>query len=300
MVHVISLAAAVSSLALAVAPHQDVTPERHAHAAYGASAADTTVAVERGERVLLQNLSGRVSVEAWDRDEVYVAADAREGSGVRVRRADDQVRISPNQREGHGRGRYRVSVPAWVGLEIRGSELDVEVRGVNGGVAVRTAEGDVVVSDVRGPVSARSVEGEVRVSDVTGAVTARSGDDDVVVARVRGPVEARTVDGDVILDDVNGGRVDGGTVDGDVRFSGLLEADGEYTLSTHDGDLLVELDAGVDATVVVSMFDGDFESDFPVTMERFEAGKELRFTLGSGGPRVHLEAFDGSVTLRRR
>ncbi len=51
---------------------------------------------------------------------------------------------------------------------------------------------------------------------------------------------------------------------------------------------------------MVSTFDGDFESDFAVTMERFAAGKELRFTLGDGGAKLFLEAFDGNIRLRRR
>jgi DUF4097 and DUF4098 domain-containing protein YvlB len=165
---------------------------------------------------------------------------------------------------------------------------------------VRTGEGDVEVIEAEGGVAARSVEGTVTVVDVVGPVVAASGDDDVIVRRVRGSVLAQTVDGDVTLEDVTASELEGSTVDGDVFFSGPLASDGQYRLVTHDGDVVVQLDPDVGASVVVSTFDGDFASDFPVTMERFSAGQELRFTLGGGGAQLTLEAFDGSIQVRSR
>ncbi len=131
-------------------------------------------------------------------------------------------------------------------------------------------------------------------------MTAASGDDDVFVRDVTGPVVAQTVDGDVVLENVSGPAVEGSTVEGSIYFSGTLDPRGEYRLVTHDGDVTVALGSPADAVVVVSTFDGDFESDFAVTMERFAAGKELRFTLGDGGAKLFLEAFDGNIRLRRR
>jgi hypothetical protein len=261
--------------------------------------ADTSVAVTQGDRLVLQNLSGRVSVETWGRDEVRVVSRGGDG-GVRLDRRDGEVHVRPDPRYEDDRERYVVTVPAWISLDVRGHELDASIRGVNGGVSVRTAEGRIEVSDARGPVAARSVEGTVTVEDVNGPVTAASGDDDVFVRRVTGAVVAQTVDGDVVLEDVSGAAVEGSTVEGSIYFSGVLESGGEYRLVTHDGDVTVALSPPVGASVVVSTFDGDFESDFAVTMERFAAGKELRFTLGDGGARLFLEAFDGNIRLRRR
>jgi len=261
---------------------------------------DTTFVVREGDHLVLQNLSGRVSVRSWDRDEVRIEVDAQDGPGVRLRRSGAEVRVRADQRHDHGRGRYVVSTPSWMKLEIRGSELDVTVQGVDGGVEIRTGEGDVEVRDANGPVTARSVEGVVTVVDVVGPVVAISGDDDVYVRRVRGSVVAQTVDGDVTVEDVEARAVDASTVDGDVRFSGALEAGGEYRLVTHDGDIVATLDESVSASVVVSTYDGDFASEFVITLEGFSSGKELRFTLGTGQARLTLEAFDGNIRLRRR
>lgn len=261
---------------------------------------DTTFSLERGHALSLQNLSGRVTVESWGRDEVRIETNEPGAEGLRISARGGGVEVRPGGRHGHGRGRYRITMPEWAGVVIRGSELDVSVEGVSGGVEIRTGEGEVEVRDANGPVTALSVEGAVTIVNVVGPVSASSGDDDVVLRGVRGPVTARTVDGDITLDDVDASDVEAMTVDGDVSFSGRLAPDGVYRLGTHDGDLTMNLDPDVDADMVVSTFDGEFESDFLVTMERFEAGKSLRFTLGRGGPRVYIEVFDGDIQLRRR
>ena len=275
------------------APVDGVGPEASA-------APDTTFVVEVGDRLVLQNLSGRVSVRSWERDEVRIEVDAQDGPGVRLSRSGAEVRVRADQRHDHGRGRYVVSAPSWLALEIRGSELDVSVEGLDGGVEIRTGEGDVEVRAADGLVTARSVEGVITVIDVVGPVVAVSGDDDVYVRRVRGPVVAQTVDGDVTVEDVEAETVEASTVDGDVRFSGALVPTGEYRLVTHDGDIVATLEESVSASVVVSTYDGDFASEFAITLEGFSSGKELRFTLGTGRAQLTLEAFDGNIQLRRR
>jgi hypothetical protein len=262
-------------------------------------ARDTTFAVSPGERLALRGLAGSVEVTGWDRDEVWVRTNTDDELGVAVRRADGAIQIRPEQ-GGEEKGRFFVSVPVWMELDVEGSELDVSVVGMRAPTMVRTGEGDVEVIEAEGGVAARSVEGTVTVVDVVGPVVAASGDDDVIVRRVRGSVLAQTVDGDVTLEDVTASELEGSTVDGDVFFSGPLASDGQYRLVTHDGDVVVQLDPDVGASVVVSTFDGDFASDFPVTMERFSAGQELRFTLGGGGAQLTLEAFDGSIQVRSR
>ena len=104
----------------------------------------------------------------------------------------------------------------------------------------------------------------------------------------------------ILLDDVSARSVDVTTTDGDISFVGDLRPGGTYRLSTHDGDLSVVLPANVDATVTVSTFDGEFMPEIPITLDRFRGGKEMSFTLGSGGARLTLNAFDGDIVLRQR
>jgi hypothetical protein len=106
--------------------------------------------------------------------------------------------------------------------------------------------------------------------------------------------------GDVELDGVTAVLVDASTTEGDIRFTGTLKPEGSYRLATHDGGLDVALPADASAVVSVSTFDGEFRPEFPITVDRFRGGKEMSFTLGRGGARLTLAAFDGDIVLRRR
>jgi hypothetical protein len=55
--------------------------------------------------------------------------------------------------------------------------------------------------------------------------------------------------------------------------------------------------ARVDATISVSTFSGDFESDVPVQLTEQRRGRQFSFTLGSGSARVELQSFSGDIRL---
>ena len=257
---------------------------------------DTIVAVRAGTSLTVENFSGRIHVEGWERDEV----DVRPRGG---RRREAFLRVGANRVVLRGQGdeerySYEVRLPVWMDIDLRGADLDATVEGVNGSVQVQTVEGDVTVAGGSGPVDVRAVEGIIRIESIQADVRAWSGDGDVIVVGVRGSVQVESVDGDVVLDDVEGGVVRGTTVDGNVWYAGPIRGPAEIELQTHDGNIEVEATGEIDATVAVSTFDGEFESDFPITVQRFAGGDEFRFTLGAGHARLVLQAFDGSIRLR--
>jgi hypothetical protein len=52
--------------------------------------------------------------------------------------------------------------------------------------------------------------------------------------------------------------------------------------------------------VSVSTFDGEFESEFPVVVQRFTGGREFEFILGEGAARLQIQVFDGEIRLLQR
>lgn len=265
------------------------------------TAVDTVVAVEPGRTVSMRNFGGRIVVDAWDRPEVSVRGEGDARRPPRIASDGDALRILGQGRGGHPMGgTVRVTIPAGQPLEIRGRDVDVRVAGTRGRVRVRSLQGSIELQDVSGDVEARSVNGTVRARGVSGRAFLRSTDEDVELVGGGGTVTAESVDGDVTLVEVRASGVSATSVDGDVRFSGRLSEGGSYRLSTHDGDLTVTLVEPVSARVTVSTFDGEFRADFPVTLERFSGGREMRFTLGAGGAELRLEAFDGDIRLRTR
>lgn len=262
--------------------------------------ADTTVQLRAGDRVVLENLSGDVSVGTWTRQELEVRTDD-DDAGITVRRSGSTVRVSTDDRKRRSRSvDASIRIPASVDLQVSGRSLDVVVEGVDGRIEVNNISGSVWIEDAGGPVSVRTIQGEIHVIGARGGVTASSQSDDVTLRDVRGPVDVHSGDGDVVLSDIVSNSVRAETQDGDIDFTGSIADGGEYGFFVHDGDATIGLPAGVNARVEVSTFDGEFESDFPVRLQRFTGGREFDFTVGEPRARIEIKVFDGEIRLLQR
>jgi DUF4097 and DUF4098 domain-containing protein YvlB len=193
-----------------------------------------------------------------------------------------------------------IRVPKWIEIEIGSRSLDVSIRGVDGAIRVGNVSGDVSIEDAGGSLDVRSINGEVHIVGAAGGVRASSQADDVTLRRVSGPIEVHSGDGDIILDDIRSSSVRAEAQDGDVDFNGTIEAGGDYGFFLHDGDATIAVPASTSAHVSVSTFDGEFESDFTVRVERFTSGRQFDFSLGDGSARIQIEVFDGDIHFAQR
>ena len=262
--------------------------------------ADTIVELRRGDGVVIENLSGSISVVAWDRDVLEVRAEDG-GDALVVRRSGSTVRIGRNDSRRRRRSSdATIRLPAWVDLQIGGPSLDISVRGIDGDLRVGNVSGDIRIEDVGGPLDVRSIDGEIDIENARAGVRATSQADDVTLRRVSGSIEVHSGDGDILLEDVQSESVRAETQDGDIGFSGTISDRGEYGFYVHDGDAIIAVPSSMNARVSVSTFDGEFESEFPVIVEHFTGGREFEFILGDGGARLRIEVFDGEIRLLQR
>jgi hypothetical protein len=263
-------------------------------------AVDTIVELRRGDRVVLENLRGEIAVDTWSRDALEVRGEISE-PGLVVRRTGAIVRVGHDERKGRrGTVEAVLRVPAWVDLEAGGPSLELRVDGVAGAIVVRNVRGDVWIRDASGPVEVRSVEGEIDVQGASAGVSASSQSEDVRLSDVRGTVTAHSGSGDLTLLDIRSASVRAETQDGDIEFSGTIDDSGDYRFFVHDGDAVIAIPPESNARVSVSTFDGEFESEFPVLIERFTGGREFDFTVNEARARIEIQVFDGEIRLLRR
>jgi hypothetical protein len=261
--------------------------------------ADTTLAVNRGDRLVLEGISGVVAITAWDRDQLEVRS-ATGNAPLTVRRTGATLQVETDGARRRRSLDASIRVPPWIEVEVGGSALDLSTTGIDGALRVANVSGDVQIRDAGGSVDVRSIRGEVVVVNARGSVRASSQADDVTLRRIAGSVEAHSGDGDIILDQIESMSVRAEAQDGDIVYSGAIASGGEYRFYLHDGDVLLEVPADVSARVHVSTFDGEFTSDFPVRVESFSAGRQFDFVLGQGSALIEIEVFDGEIRLARR
>src|SRR6266550_1216706 len=249
----------------------------------GQGSGDTTVAVQQGARLDVNNFGGEIVVHTWTQNNVRVRASHSSRSKVDVSTSSSTVLVRSVGRRGPPSiVDLDITVPAWMAMSLSGTYTDISVDGAGGAVQAESVQGDIEVTGGTGSISLKSVEGGV------------------TLAKTKGRIEVNSVDGDIILGRIDAANVDVNTVDGDITHDGTIKAGGSYRLATHDGDVTVVIPPGACVSGSVSTFDGDFDASF--TVDTMRAGKH-RFTFGIGRcatpARLEVETFDGDIQLRR-
>lgn len=268
--------------------------------ALAAQDVDTTIAVRSGARFELNSVSGSVKIQTWNHPQIRVVAQT-DGARVDVEASPGSVSVRSISRRGEGDVDFTITVPANTALEVHAISADVDVNGVCGEASLGSISGGVTLRCGNGDVQVESVSGDVQASDVRGHLEITSTSGDVDVRGVRGDVVAHSVSGDVSLDRVDGQEVRAETVSGDIGFSGAIHDGGRYGFHSHSGDVTVRPDGDLSASVSVSTFSGDVESDWPMTINpggRMRP-REWEFTIGAGSAKLSLESFSGTIYLRR-
>ena len=198
--------------------------------------------------------------------------------------------------------RLEVHVPSGASLEVETVSASIDASGVDGTVDLETVSGSI---DVAG--NPRSVEVEAVSGDLTLDVDSKR----VSLEAVSGTVKARTgggefelelVSGDVELtgDGFEGVSIE--SVSGHIEFTGGLAPKAELEINNHSGDVEVGFRGDASAEVDVSTFSGGIESELGGESRRtskFAPGEEYHRTIGDGSARVTIDAFSGTVRLRR-
>jgi DUF4097 and DUF4098 domain-containing protein YvlB len=261
---------------------------------------DTTVAVAQGQRLQVNAYGGEVTVQAWNRNAVRVQAATSGRHRVQVSVSGPVVSVRTEGKHGPPtEADLRISAPPWMALTLSGVHTDVKVTGSRAPVAVETVEGEVHVIGGDGLISLRSVQGAVTLQGARGRIKINSVNENLEVTNSAGEILAETVNGEIMLQKVDAATVDASTVNGDISYDGPVRNGGRYSLSTHNGDLTVTVAEGASASVAVSTFNGEFESEFAVPLSGTRKGKGFNFTLGSGSAQVSLESFQGTIRLVR-
>lgn len=267
---------------------------------------DTTYRFAKGGLVDVEQVSGDITVTAWDRADIRVRAWVERGrviSELSSSRVKLRVEGERNWRGSRdlGESRYEIMVP--VGTRVRAVSVSGDVSVTNSGseVDASSVSGDVEVTDAVGLTSVASVSGDVRVTRVRGDLSVRSVSGDVTVREAEGDVRANSVSGELSLTGLRSRNVTAKTTSGDIDFDGTLDRDGRYQFNSHSGEVQLTLPENAGAEFSLRTFSGELDSAFPVTLggRNRSSSRSMEFTLGNGGARITAETFSGNVTLRR-
>jgi hypothetical protein len=144
-----------------------------------------------------------------------------------------------------------------------------------------------------------SVSYEIFVPQNTDLTTmARNGG--ITISDVRGQIRFEGRNGGVHLKrlagDVSGSTVNGGV---QVELTGTVWDGRQLEVTTRNGGIKVTMPSSYSARIQAESERGSFQSDFPVTAEGNAKPRRLDFSVGAGGPLIHITTTNGRVSFTR-
>lgn len=264
-------------------------------------------AVPADAAIEVANVSGRVEITAWDRNEVDLDA-MLEGDDDQLEFDADgrHVRIKvtrPNNRfKGPKEATLIIRVPQGASLRAETVSAELTVKGVRGEQRLNSVSGDVRTEGFGAAIALRTISGDGTIAGTGGkaSVSLSSVSGDLDASNVQGSAEAETVSGEIELRLGAVDRLKVGTVSGEFDGAAELLPGARVELGSVSGDIRLTLKPPVNAEFDFESFSGELESCFGPqarSKSKYGPGRELRFTQGTGGALVQVETMSGDVKI---
>jgi DUF4097 and DUF4098 domain-containing protein YvlB len=286
-------------LALASAP---AWAHRHSGSHEGGRPIDEHRPLKPDAHVTVNNVSGRIEVEAWDKNEMQLTGELGDDvdkleitgteSSLKI-----EVKLPHDARNADADTVLVLKLPAGVALEAEAVSADVSVRGLRGPLSVESVSGDVRIDVQSARLKAASVSGDVRVDAPSADTKVNSVSGDLTVRGVRGEFKGETVSGDIHLEGHDLKALDLKTVSGDAELSLGLAKDARVEVETLSGELSLSLPALPEGELEMETFSGEISAAWPLDYD--DDHKEVH-RRGKGDGRMRLHSFSGDIRLRQR
>jgi hypothetical protein len=204
--------------------------------------------------------NGGATVKGWQRGDVLVRARIEASGDTEAAAGIVASRVLIDD----SGGQVRATGPEATGNSWWSVSYEIFVPQVSD-LSLKTNNGGITISDVRGQVHFDANNGGVHLKRVVG--------------------------------DVSGATVNGGI---QVELTGAIWDGRQMELSTHNGGVTIAMPAQYSARIQAETGMGRIQSDFPLPQQ--DAGgrsHRLDFSLGSGGPPIHITTGNGSIRLKR-
>lgn len=256
-------------------------------------------------RVEITNISGEVKVIGWSGDTVEISGRLETGveelsissSNSRLR---IEVELEHRMRTG-GSAWLTVKMPSTAGIEVETVSADISVEEVSGEVSLESISGRVDISGNPTSVEASSVSGNVIAASTAGRSELETVSGDIIVRSARGRLETAVVSGDIEIEGGTLDNLDAESVSGSIFCAARPTENARFSLETMSGTIEMVVSRDTNAEYYVETYSGSISNEIGPPAQRtdkYAPGKELRFSTGSGGARVVVESFSGSVKLR--
>jgi hypothetical protein len=247
-----------------------------------------------GALVSVTNDHGPISVRSSNGPEIVVTAsfdsNKAEVEGFQNgNRVEVRTRVLQKTHPQDGRVGFEVLLPTSTNVSLRSSDGPMNVTGVTGDV---TCEGESSQIEVKnggnGHVHVRTMDGQITLSDLKNA-----------------HVELQSTAGNILISSSVGPYFDVHTAKGSIRYNGDFAGDGNYSFTTHTGDIGVMMPANASVEISARSVTGTVEDGFQLQplqrpMTAPITGKTFAGRSNNGASAVRLRSFSGKISVKKK
>jgi DUF4097 and DUF4098 domain-containing protein YvlB len=254
--------------------------------------------------VEIDNMTGSVEVDAWDRPEVEISGQPQDASErIKVSSSGDKttIHVMPFSISGDSTDDIRliVHVPVKSSLTTSLVSATLKVQGLQGDAYLRSISGNIS-GDVGGNLRVNTVTGTVRLSapsakrieikTISGNIQLTGGPGEAELSTVSGKVQAD-------LGSLTRGRFK--SISGDVTANYSMAPDAEIEGESVSGTIRFGFAATPDADFDVQSFGGSIDNCFgpKPTEPQYGPGTKLIFKSGGGHGNVRIATKSGDIKL---
>jgi DUF4097 and DUF4098 domain-containing protein YvlB len=249
--------------------------------------------------VSVSTFDGSIEIRPSDRPEVVVTIEKRASSKDEADRMEIHaeqngsrivvdVRMPKTARAFNfhqsASARLIVTLPSSSDVEAHSGDGSIDIERVSGALDLRSGDGSIDGRELGGSVKVHTGDGSIKLVGVNGTVDADTGDGSITAEGKFSGVRARSGDGSVTI-----------------RAAAGSSASDEWSISTGDGSVLLEVPDGFGGELDAHTGDGGIDvHDVTLSNVTGRISRDtVRGRLGSGGAAVKVRTGDGAITLRK-
>ena len=275
-----------------------------------------TYSAAPGLELRIDAMIGDVRVEGVDSQRIELTATkivrvsdvdkvrmALEGLALRVEESPERLEIATSVQDDMvalGCTSYRydllIRCPKSTLIHVVAEDGHTYVVDMNSTVVVEQAQGKVTLENIQNSVQVSNRDGAIDVSGISGMLTADGARGDISVRNVQGNVDIICDQGKTIIESP-GSEVSVRNSGGDVRIIALEGINGDYDVSTENGNISMAIPRTADVWLILNVDEGTYYSTFPLTGTSERDTHAVQGQLNGGTHRVVLETHQGSIQI---
>jgi hypothetical protein len=283
----------------------------------------STAEFDETPRVNLEQPTGDVYVEAWDKQEIEVAISDPEGffevyqdgSNVTIKNNPHRHKVVnfrdpelPELRDlaqnlaQAATGMERKNIERTIERTMRkmgriGLHVDINLGNWKGGrdyyikaphnchLNLRTSSGDIRIAGITGTILCQTSSGDLRLNEVGGNLLASSASGDITIQSLEGKLGLRTASGDIRTRELSLDELSMHTASGDIQLDLLKLPEKDFEVRTVSGDLSVYAPYDSGFKLETRTISGSVSCGFPRDKVKYQATgrRETSLEVNGGG-----------------